>query len=346
MHNKQATPTYAESVPPMQRRTVLKAAALGTLGCISALQGAAKAQSSTAPYPARAVKLVVGIGAGSTTDLLARVAAKQLSEALGQPVVIENRPGAGGTLGAAAVASARPDGHTLLFVSSSLPTFPYFYEKLRFDPINDLVGAGGLVQGGMVMLTRANAPWKSLPELIAYAKGQPRQTISYASAGVGSIAYLYSELLAQLTGLEFLHVPYPSSAAAMTDLMAGQVDFVFDGATTAIPQAKSGRSVALAYSSNQRTPFMPDLVTMQEAGVDGFNQRTWFGIAAPKGTDPAVLEALSQASQQLNAHAAFKAELAEAAHEPLSLSAQEFDALIRADAAMWSGIIAKMPKRS
>ncbi|THU03792.1 tripartite tricarboxylate transporter substrate binding protein [Lampropedia puyangensis] len=329
-----------------QRRTLLKAASCAGLGVIPAFSLPAIAGSSTPTYPTRAIKLVVGIGAGSTTDLLARVAGKHLSEALGQPVVIENRPGAGGTLGAGVVAAAKPDGHTLLFVSSSLPTFPSFYDKLRFDPVHDLIGAGGLAQGGMVMLTRANAPWKNLNELIDYAQSRPAQTISYASAGIGSIAYLYSELLAQLTGIEFLHVPYPSSAAAMTDLMAGQVDFVFDGTTTAIPQAKSGRSRALAYSAEQRSPFMPEVPTLKEAGVTGFSQRTWFGFAAPKGTDISIIQAIATASEHFNANASYQAELADAFHEPMPMSATAFNALIQEEATMWSSTIAKIRKPS
>ena len=203
---------------PIRRRLVLGAS---LIAC--AVPAALQAQTPDAQangYPQRPIKLLVGIGAGSTTDQLARIAARHLSDVLKQPVVVDNRPGAGGTLGAAAVASAPADGYTLLFTSSSLPTFGYFYDNLKFNPVKDLVGAGSLAQGGMALLTRANAPWKNLGELVADSKKRGAGAITYASAGIGSIAYLYSELLAQTAGIELLHVPYKSSAAALTDLLA------------------------------------------------------------------------------------------------------------------------------
>ena len=173
---------------PIRRRLVLGAS---LIAC--AVPAALQAQTPDAQangYPQRPIKLLVGIGAGSTTDQLARIAARHLSDVLKQPVVVDNRPGAGGTLGAAAVASAPADGYTLLFTSSSLPTFGYFYDNLKFNPVKDLVGAGSLAQGGMALLTRANAPWKNLGELVADSKKRGAGAITYASAGIGSIAYL------------------------------------------------------------------------------------------------------------------------------------------------------------
>ena len=193
------------------------------------------------PYPARPIKVIVGIGAGSNTDALGRLAASFLSKQLNQAVVVENRPGAGGTIAAEAVATAAPDGYTLLWASSSIPMFPHMYSNLKFDPIKDLVGVGGVAEGGLVILTRPDAPWKTLAEMIQYGKGKPAGAISYASAGIGSNAYLFSEIFAQTVGLEFLHVPYKGSSAALADIVSGQVDFVFDGPSTAIPQVDSGR---------------------------------------------------------------------------------------------------------
>ncbi|RMX08566.1 tripartite tricarboxylate transporter substrate binding protein [Corticibacter populi] len=319
------------------RRQLLLAAA--SAGLVSLLPRPGRA---ALPYPSKPIKLVVGIAAGSTTDLLARVAARHLSDALGQSVVIENRPGAGGTLGVSSVATAAADGHTLLFVSSSLPTFPYFYSGLRFDPLKSFVYAGGLAQGGMVMLTRPDAPWQNLADLIAYAKSRPAEAVSYASAGVGSIAYLYSELFGHLTGLQFLHVPYQSSAAALADLLSGQVDFVFDGTTTALPQVQSGRTRALAYSDSRRTPFLPQVPTMQEAGAPEFSQRTWFGLAAPASTDAAIIEKISRAAQAFTASPTYQKELADAAHEPLTMTAAPFQQLIENDTSMWGDVIAKI----
>lgn len=288
-------------------------------------------QAQANDYPNRPIKLLVGIGAGSTTDLLARVAARHLSDALKQPVVVENRPGAGGTLGAAAVAAAPADGYTLLYATSSLPSFVHFYDGLRFDPAKDLIGVAGMAQGGMVMLTRTDAPWSNLTELIAYAKSKPANTVSYASSGIGSIAYLYSELFAHSVGVHFLHVPYKSSAAALGDLMAGQVDFVFDGTTTAQPQIASGRVRGLAFSSNEGSRFLPGVPSMSQAGVENFSQRTWMGIVAPRQTPVAVLQHLSQASASFVDQPQYRNELAAAAHEPLSLSSAGFEQLIQDD---------------
>lgn len=312
---------------------------LGTLCTALSVQAAGA-------YPDRPLKLVVGIGAGSTTDALARIAGRQLSQALGQPVVVENRPGAGGTIGAGAVASATPDGYTILFASSSLPTFTHFYPGMNFDPQTDLVGVGALAQGGMVMLTRQNAPWSSVQELVAYAKSKPADTVTYASAGIGSIAYLFSELFAQSADVQLLHVPYKSSAAALTDLMAGSVDFAFDGPTTAIPQVKSGHTRALAYSTESRSAFMPEVPSMAEAGVDGFAQRTWFGLMVPKATPQPVVDRLSQAILSFVDNADYRAELAAATHEPLRQDAAEFQRLVADEYATWGEVIQSIQARS
>jgi len=324
-------------------RRLLLAACLAT----GAMPSLLHAQSSSeAAYPNRPIKLLVGIGAGSTTDQLARIAARHLAEALGQPVVVDNRPGAGGTLGAATVASAPADGYTLLFTSSSLPTFGYFYDQLKFNPVKDLVGAGGLAQGGMALLTRANAPWKNLGELVADSKKRGARSITYASAGIGSIAYLYSELLAQTAGIELLHVPYKSSAAALTDLLAGQVDIVFDGATTAKAQLETGRVRALAYSTTERSSFLKDVPTMQEAGVKGFAQRTWFGIMVPAKTPASVVARLSAATLTANDSPDYRKELSAAAHEPMKMTAAQFEQLVQDDYHQWGAVIPKIPKQA
>ena len=212
--------------------------------------------------------------------------------------------------------------------------------------MKDLVGAGSLAQGGMALLTRANAPWKNLGELVADSKKRGAGAITYASAGIGSIAYLYSELLAQTAGIELLHVPYKSSAAALTDLLAGQVDVVFDGTTTAKAQLDVGLVRALAYSTGQRSSFLPDVPTMQEAGVNGFAQRTWFGISVPAKTPAGVVERLSAATLAVNDLPAFRKELAAAAHEPMKMEAAQFQQLIQGEYRQWGAIIPKIPKRA
>ena len=283
----------------------------------------------------RPIRLIVGIGAGSNTDALGRLAARHLSERLKQPVVVENRPGAGGSIGAGTVAAAPPDGYTLLWASSSVPMFAHLDGNLKFDPVKDLVGVGGVAEGGLVMLTRPNAPWKTLRELIAYGKSKPRGAITYASAGVGSNAHLFSEIFGQTVGLEFLHVPYKGSSAALVDLMAGQIDFVFDGPSTAVPQVEAGRVRALAFSTKTRSTFMPNVPSMDEAGAKGFAQRTWLGFFAPAGTPKPIVDRLSQEIQAFVSQPSFREELAAAAHEPMKMSAAELSELVRKESQDW-----------
>ena len=297
---------------------------------------ASRAGAQAPVYPVKPITVLVGIGAGSNTDVLARLAAKRLSERLRQPVLIENRPGAGGTIAAAAAAAAPADGYTLLWASSSIPLFPHMYRNLRFDPIRDLVGVGGVAEGGLVMLTRPNAPWKNLAELIAYGKSKPKGSITYASAGIGSNAYLFSELFAQSAGLEFVHVPYKGSSAALTDVMAGQVDFVFDGPSTAVPQVESGRVRAIAFSTKNRSAFMPNVPTMNEAGAKGFAQRTWLGFFAPVGTPKAIVDRLSEEIQGFVVDHSFRKELALVSHEPMKMSSTDFSAMVSRESDEWA----------
>ena len=305
---------------------------IASLGMLCASHAGAQAPV----YPLKPITVLVGIGAGSNTDVLARIAAKRLSERLKQPVLVENRPGAGGTIAAATVAGAPADGYTLLWASSSIPLFPHMYQNLKFDPIKDLIGVGGVAEGGLVMLTRPNAPWKSLADLIAYGKSKPKGTITYASAGIGSNAYLFSELFAQSAGLEFVHVPYKGSSAALTDVMAGQVDFVFDGPSTAIPQVKSGRVSAIAFSTKNRSAFMPNIPTMNEAGAKGFAQRTWLGFFAPVGTPKAVVQRLSDEIQGFVVEPSFRNELAAASHEPMKMSSTDFSTMVSKESDEWA----------
>lgn len=317
-------------------RTALMAVA--TLCSIAAAHAADK-------YPDRPIKLVVGIAAGSTTDVVARVAARRLSEALGQPVVVDNRAGAGGTIAAGSVVTSPADGYTIFFASSSLPTYSHFYSGLRFDPQTDLVGAGAVAQGGMFMLTRNNAPWSSIEELLAYAKSKPAGSVTYGSGGVGSISFLYSELIAQTAGVTFLHVPYKSSVASLNDLVAGQVDFVFDGPTTSIPQIKAGSAKALGYSKSERSEFLAEVPTIAEAGIKGFSQRTWFGLMVPKGTPKPIIDRLSGAIASFVDKPAYKSDLAGAMHEPLKMSAADFQRMVIEENKTWEKVVKGIKNR-
>jgi tripartite-type tricarboxylate transporter receptor subunit TctC len=305
--------------------------------CLAAHSPAAVAQD----YPNKPIELVVGIGAGSTTDVTARVAAKFLSEQLKRPVIVVNRPGAGGTIGADFVAHAAPDGYTLLWASGSLPAFHYLY-KLRFDPLRDLAPVGEVAQGGLVMTTRPDAPWKNLAELVAYAKSKPPGTVTYASAGIGSNAQIFSEIFAQTTGLKFLHIPYKGSSAALTDVLDGTIDFVFDGITTSKPLIEAGRVRALGYSAGTRSTFLPNVPTMAQAGVTDFSQRIWLGIFAPGGTPKAVIDKLSDATEAFVMTPEFKKDMGSNFYEPFPLKSAEFADLMRKETADWDTQLARM----
>jgi tripartite-type tricarboxylate transporter receptor subunit TctC len=217
--------------------------------------------------------------------------------------------------------------------------FPHMYANLKFDPIKDLVGVGGVAEGGLVILTRPDAPWKTLAEMIQYGKGKPSGAISYASAGIGSNAYLFSEIFAQTVGLEFLHVPYKGSSAALADIVSGQVDFVFDGPSTAIPQVDSGRVRALAFSTKNRSSFMPNTPTLNEAGAKGFGQRTWLAFFAPAGTPSAITKKLSDSIGAFVPTPAFRKELGGLAHEPMPMTGEALTSMIKEEAVQWGATL-------
>jgi tripartite-type tricarboxylate transporter receptor subunit TctC len=317
----------------------LYVAALAVAGALGAL--GASNPAAAQDYPNKPVELVVGIGAGSTTDVTARVAAKFLSQQLKRPVIVVNKPGAGGTIGADYVAHAPADGYTLLWASGSLPAFHYLY-KLRFDPLRDLAPVGEVAQGGLVMITRPDAPWKNLAELVAYAKSKPPGTVTYASAGIGSNAQIFSEIFAQTTGLKFLHIPYKGSSAALTDVLDGTIDFVFDGLATSKPLIEAGRVHALAYSAATRSTFLPQVPTMAQAGVPQFSQRIWLGIFAPGGTPQPIIDKLSEATNAFVATPEFKHDMSSNFYEPFPLKSAAFAELMRKETAEWDVQLARM----
>lgn len=301
------------------------------VGLAAALAGAtAFAQA----YPDRPIKLIVGIGAGSSTDAISRLIARKLGERLAQAVVVDNRPGAGGTLGAEAGAKAPPDGYTLLSASSSIPIFRHMY-SLRFDPERDLIPVGGVGKGAMVLIVRGDDKAPTVAELIARAKAKP-QSVSYGSAGVGSNAHLASEVFAQIVGVEFFHVPYKSSIAGVTDLLGGQVDFIFDALATVQPYIKAKTAKGLAVTTAERISFLPDVPTMSEAGVQGFAQPVWYAVFAPAGTPGQVVGKLSAEIRDIVVQPSFREELAKFGVEPFAVTSEALAQQIRSESEAWS----------
>lgn len=239
------------------------------------------------------ITLIVGWPAGGPSDNVARLAATRMSEALGQPITIDNRAGAGGNLGSDAAARARPDGNTIMLATvASHGLNSALYAKLNHDPLKDFAPIGMITTSPSVLLVPVASPLRSVNDLLEAARARPGQ-LNYGSGGVGSSQHLAGASFKQLTGVDVTHIPYKGTAPAMTDLMAGRVDFVLT--TGAIPFIRSGKLRALAVASRQRLPALPDVPTFEEAGVKGFYTDSWYGLVAPAGTPRAALERLNGA---------------------------------------------------
>lgn len=271
---------------PLNRRTVLSAvAALAlSLGSFTA--------SAQTTWPTKPVKIVVPFGPGGFTDVVARILGVKLGESLGQPVVIENKPGAGSMIGSDQVAKSTPDGHTLLIVSSTHVISPWIYKNVPYDPIKAFTPVTKLVDSPYVLLTNPKVPAKNVQEFIALAKSQPNN-IHFASSGNGSAQHLIGGLFASMTNTQLKHVPYRSSNLAATDLVAGVVESSFAGVPNALAQVPNGRLNALAVTSAKRIPQLPNVPTMQEAGVPGYDATIWLALLAPAGTPANIVNRLN-----------------------------------------------------
>ena len=234
--------------------------------------------------------------AGGAVGAVARVLATPLSASLGQAVVIDNRGGAGGIIGMDAVAKSPPDGYTLLLAHSGLTYMPGLYRKLPFDPVKDFDGVITAVSGSYVLAVNAEAPFKTVAELIAYAKAHPGQ-LTYASAGIGSTLHLAAEFFKRAAGVDILHVPYKGAAQATTDLVGGQVQMMFGPLVAILPLAQAGKLRALAVTSAKRSALAPNVPTMIESGIAGFEVSGWYGLAAPAGTPKAAIARINAETQ-------------------------------------------------
>jgi tripartite-type tricarboxylate transporter receptor subunit TctC len=264
-------------------RKLLVAAALGLATLSAAAQDA---------WPARPVKIVVPYAAGGPADLLARMVGEKLGPRLGQPVVIDNKPGAGGHVGGEQVARSTPDGYTLVLATIAHNGAAKLYKNLRYDPTTELVPVILLAESPSVLLVNPSLPVRNVNELLALARAKPG-ALSYGSAGNGSAMHMAAELLRYMAKVDYQHVPYRGGAPAMADLLGGQVQFLFDSVGTAHQYLQAGKVRALAVTSTVRSPSLPDVPTMAEAGVPGYASVPWYTISAPRGTPPAVVDRLN-----------------------------------------------------
>ena len=299
-----------------------------------AASGLAGAQS----WPSKPVKIVVPFGAGGTTDVVARLLGQKLGDAWGQPVVIENRTGAGGNIGADMVAKSTPDGYTLLMASGSILTAnPYMYKTLPFDAVRDFVPITNVASGPQVVTVGPESKFKDLRELIAFAKANPKQ-VTFGSAGVGTQTHLAAENFAYTANLDMVHVPYKGETFAMTDLMGGQIQMVTPNLGAAINLIKDGKLRALAVTSRERMPQLPDVPAAAET-LPGFENAGWFGLLAPAGTPREVVDKVQRDAAKVLHSDDFRAKLAQQGMVPVGNSPAEFAAAIREESARWAKVI-------
>lgn len=290
-------------------------------------------------YPAKPIRVVIPWPAGGLVDVAARQLGQRMQIALGQPMVMDNKVGAGGNLGAEAVAKAPADGYTLLFTTSALTMNAAMRQKMPFNPVKDLERVAVVAYAPAILVVSPNSGIKSLQDLIQAARSQPGK-LSYASAGIGSPAHLMGELFKSRNNVSVVHVPYTGAPAAMNDQIAGLIDYQFANAAVALQQIKAGKVRALAVTSTQRLPGLPEVPTMSEAGMDKFEVQQWMGLLAPKGTPPAVMEhlvrevnkvlALNEYGQSLQSAGATSAKPG----KPI-----EFETYFQQDLAQWTSVV-------
>jgi tripartite-type tricarboxylate transporter receptor subunit TctC len=293
--------------------------------------------AQAADYPTRPVKWVVPYPPAGTTDVLARIVAQWLTEKLGQPFVIENKPGAGNNLGTEAVVKAAPDGYTMLLVNPAHGINATLYKELSFNVIRDIAPVAGIVRTPNVMEVTPSFPAKTVAEFIAYCKANPGK-INMASSGSGTSVHLSGELFKSMTGCQMLHVPYKGAGPALTDLMGGQVDVIFDNLPSSVGHIKGGKIRALAVTSQEREPSMPQLPTIAET-VPGYEATAWFGIGMPKGTPKDIIDKVNAEVNRALADPKMRERLAELGGKPIAGTPEDFGKVIAAETAKWEKVV-------
>jgi len=309
------------------------AAAAGLMGLMPAV---AQAQAA---YPSKTITIIVPFAAGGTTDILARIVAQYMGTELGESVIVDNKAGAGGNIGGQVAAKAPADGHTLFMgtvgthaINASL------YNKMPFDPIKDLAPITRVAMVPNLLVANPSQPFKTVKEMIAYAKANPGK-LNFGSSGNGSSIHLSGELFKSMAKVEMQHVPYKGSAPAVSDLLGGQIAIMFDNMPSAYPHVKAGKLRALAVTTANRSPQLPNVPTIAEAGVPGYQATSWFGMYAPAGTPPEVLAKLNTTLVKVLANAEVKKKLAEQGAEPYSEKPEQFAAFIQKESVKWGKVV-------
>lgn len=293
------------------------------------------ASGSAQAYPAKAIRIVVPFPAGGTSDILSRAIGQKLTEEWKQPVIVDNRPGAGANIGAEIVVKSPPDGYTLLLASTIHTINPSLYRKLAYDPVKDFTPITLIATTSQVLVVHPSLPVKTLKELVAYAKKHPGQ-INYSSAGNGSQPHLTAELFKSRTGIDIVHVPYKGAPPAMTDLLAGHVALSFATSPSAVPHVKSGKLRALAVSTAQRVSALPDVPTIDESGVPGFEASGANGLVGPAGMPGPVVAKLNATVVRIVKEPAMSKFLSEQGADPFTTTSAEYAAYIKSEVAKWA----------
>ena len=317
----------------MRRTITWILAALGVL-CLASAQSQAEDWKPTRP-----IKMICPFPAGGGTDQIARIVALQLSNRLGQQVYVENRGGANGGLGAQEVMRAEPDGYTIGAISDSPMTVnPWMYDKLAYRPLEDFIPVARINHFPSLLVANPSVPVKTVADLIKLAKEKPGQ-LNFASSGSGTSIHLSGELFKTMAGVDMMHVPYKGSAPAVTDLMGGQVQLMFDNLPSSLAQIKAGKLRAIAVTSAQRAPALPNIPTIAESGLPGFEASSWFGLLAPAGTPAAVVARINAEVNQWLQTAEAKATLLAQGAIPAGGTSEQFAAHIRAETEKWAKVV-------
>lgn len=290
-------------------------------------------------YPSKPIRIIAPFAPGGGTDFIARVAAQKLSEVLGQQAIVDNRAGAGGTLGAELGARAAPDGYTFTLISGSYAVNPSLY-KLNFDPVADITAVIQMSQGPFLVVVHPSLPVKNIKELIALAKAKPN-SLNYASSGTGSITHLATALFADMAGIKMVHIPYKGTSPAITDTIAGQTQILFGSVAATLPQMKSGRFKGIAVSTPKRIAAAPEIPTVSESGLKGYEVILWHGMIAPKGLPKPILDRLNGELNKILQNKDMQDKLAGDGVSAAGGTPEQFAALIKRDIEVWRKVVQK-----
>jgi tripartite-type tricarboxylate transporter receptor subunit TctC len=316
------------------RRAALRRLSLGALGASAALPALVRADD----YPSRPVRVIVPFAAGGPADVYARFLGQRLQQSLGQPFVVDDRPGAGSLIGTDAVARSAPDGYTLLLMSNTHTVNESLIPNKPFQLMRDFAPVAPINYSDLVLAARPGLSVRTLAELIQLARDRPG-VLTYASSGPGTPYHMAGELFKSMAGVSILHIPYKGSAGARSDLLGGQVDMMFDAITTMAEHARSGKVVALATTGRTRSSVMPDVPTMAEAGVPGYEAVIWLGLMAPRGTPGAILAKLNAELGRIVGGADVQQAWAAQGAVPMTMSVQQFARYLDEDIAKWAQVV-------